>query len=225
MHAEEEFDLVVLCVGHAGPTRRPAGRAGRGAERARFRCRRRLPPGEVVAAEGVFVCGAARGAQGHPRLGDAGQRRRRACASQAAGGRSTLLTESEYPPERDVSGEEPRVGAIICRCGTNIGGVVDVPAVVEYAKTLPDVVFADERLYACSQDAQEWIREIVEENDLNRLMVASCTPRTHQPLFRETVRSAGLNKYLFEMANIREHCSWVHMEDPGERHAKGRSTW
>jgi heterodisulfide reductase subunit A len=136
--------------------------------------------------------------------------------------RGELIATREYPPEREVAGEEPRIGAVICRCGTNIGGVVDVPAVVEYARTLPNVVFADERLYACSQDAQEWIRDIVREHDLNRLMVASCTPRTHQPLFRDTMRSAGLNKYLFEMANIREHCSWVHMNMPDEATEKSK---
>lgn len=114
------------------------------------------------------------------------------------------------------------MGAVICRCGTNIASTVDVEEVVEHARSLPGVVFADERLYACSQDAQEWIRGIIHEHRLNRLLVASCTPRTHQPLFRETMKSAGLNSYLLEMANIREHCSWVHREYPRDATDKAR---
>ena len=125
-----------------------------------------------------------------------------------------MLTPVELPPERDVTGEEPRVGVFVCHCGINIGGVVDVPEVMEYASTLPGVEFADANLYTCSQDTQERIREKVEEHNLNRVIVASCTPRTHEPLFRNTVREAGLNPYLFEMANIRDQCSWVHMHEP-----------
>jgi heterodisulfide reductase subunit A len=128
--------------------------------------------------------------------------------------RNTLLTDVQLPPERDVTGEEPRIGVFVCHCGINIGGVVDVPEVMEYALTLPDVVFSDANLYTCSQDTQKHIREMVEEHDLNRVIVASCTPRTHEPLFRNTVREAGLNPYLFEMANIRDQCSWVHMHEP-----------
>jgi heterodisulfide reductase subunit A len=111
----------------------------------------------------------------------------------------------------DVVGQAPRIGVFICHCGTNIAGYVDVPGVVEYARTLADVAYAENNLYTCSNDTQERIKEKIREHDLNRVVVASCSPRTHEPLFRNTCREAGLNPYLFEMANIRDQCSWVHM--------------
>jgi heterodisulfide reductase subunit A len=117
----------------------------------------------------------------------------------------------EYPPEKDVEGKEPRIGVWVCHCGINIGSVVDVPAVTEYAKTLPNVVLSKESQYACAQDCLTEISNAIRELDLNRVVVASCTPRTHEPLFREACRDGGLNKYLFNMANIRDQCSWIHM--------------
>lgn len=128
--------------------------------------------------------------------------------------RNTLVREKEYPPEKDVTGQEPRIGVFVCHCGINIGGVVDVPQVTEYAKTLPNVVYAENNLYTCSQDTQDKIKAVIEDYNLNRVVVASCSPRTHEPLFQETIREAGLNKYLFEMTNIRDQCSWVHMHEP-----------
>jgi heterodisulfide reductase subunit A len=135
-------------------------------------------------------------------------------SSVIASERGKLVTVKEYPPEKEVSGKEPKIGVFVCHCGINIGGVVDVPGVVEYAKTLPNVAYAESNLYTCSQDTQKKIREKIEENDLNRVIVASCTPRTHQSLFQNTCAEAGLNPYLFEMANIRDQCSWVHMHEP-----------
>ena len=127
--------------------------------------------------------------------------------------RNTLTKKKELPPEKDVIGQDPRIGVFVCRCGINIASTVEVPAVVEKLQEVPGVVFAGENLFTCSQDAQTLIKQIIHENDLNRVIVASCTPRTHLPLFQETAREAGLNKYLVEMANIREHCSWVHMKE------------
>ncbi len=117
------------------------------------------------------------------------------------------------PPERDVTGEEVRIGVFICNCGVNIGGYVDVPVVREYAATLPGVVVADDNLFSCAQDTQEKIKRLIDEYGLNRVVVASCSTRTHEPLFRSLIREKGLNPYLFEMANIRDQCSWVHMGD------------
>ncbi len=119
-------------------------------------------------------------------------------------------------------GEPPRIGVFICHCGINIGGVVNVPEVVEYAKTLPNVVYAEANVYTCSQDTQKLIKEKIVQNKLNRVVVASCTPRTHEPLFKETVQEAGLNPYLFEMTNIRDQCSWVHMHQPKEATKKAK---
>ncbi len=143
-------------------------------------------------------------------------------SSVVASERGKLVTVKEYPPEKEVSVEEPRIGVFVCHCGINIGGVVDVPAVVEYAKTLPNVAYAENNLYTCSQDTQKKIREKIEENNLNRVIVASCTPRTHQPLFQNTCAEAGLNPYLFEMANIRDQCSWVHMHEPEKATRKAK---
>ncbi|MHA2385859.1 MAG: FAD-dependent oxidoreductase, partial [Candidatus Thorarchaeota archaeon] len=126
------------------------------------------------------------------------------------------LTESDL----ELITAEPRIGVIICSCGINIAGTVDVTEVTEYASTLPGVVYSENLLYSCSSDAQDVIKEAIKEHNLNRLVVASCTPRTHEPLFRATIEEAGLNKYLFELANIREHCSWVHQAAKDEATSK-----
>jgi heterodisulfide reductase subunit A-like polyferredoxin len=136
--------------------------------------------------------------------------------------RGSLIIPKEYPPEIDVSGQEPRIGVFVCHCGTNIAGVVNVPDVVEYTNTLSGVVYTDNNLYTCSNDTQEKIKEKIIEHQLNRVIVASCTPRTHEPLFADTLREAGLNPYLFEMANIRDQCSWVHMHEPGKATEKSK---
>ena len=143
-----------------------------------------------------------------------------ASAAAAAAGeilspaRHTETKTPEVVPETNVTNERPRVGVFVCRCGINIAGVVDVPSVAEYAKTLPYVEYASDNLYSCSQDTQETMSQIIKQKNLNRVVVAACTPKTHEPLFQETLINAGLNKYLFEMANIRNHNSWVHKNNP-----------
>lgn len=128
--------------------------------------------------------------------------------------RGTLAKERTFPPEKDVAAEEPRVGVFVCSCGINIAGTIDVKELTEYAKGLPNVVFVDNNLFSCSQDTQVLIKEKIKEHNLNRMVVAACTPRTHEPLFRETMKDSGLNEYLFEMANIRNQNSWVHSKEP-----------
>jgi heterodisulfide reductase subunit A len=139
-----------------------------------------------------------------------------ACAAteNLAAARNTRTNEIKMPPQRDVNREAPRIGVFVCNCGINIGGIVRVPEVVEYARTLPGVVYVEENLFTCSQDTQEKMTEVIREKDLNRVVVAACTPRTHEVLFQETLMNAGLNKYLFEMANIRNQNSWVHSHNP-----------
>ncbi|MCJ2557301.1 MAG: hydrogenase iron-sulfur subunit, partial [Candidatus Thermoplasmatota archaeon] len=132
----------------------------------------------------------------------------------ATGGERDVALVKELPEEIDVSGKESRVGVFVCHCGINIGGVVDVPSVVEHVRTLPNVAYAEDNLYTCSVTTQDKIKEAIKEHDLNRIVVASCSPRSYEKLFQETIREAGLNPYLFEMANIREHCSWVHSKEP-----------
>lgn len=136
--------------------------------------------------------------------------------------RNTLVAQEKHYEERDISGEPTRIGVFVCHCGINIGGVVDVPEVVDYASTLPNVVYAERNLYTCSADTQSIIKEKIKEHNLNRVIVASCTPRTHEPLFQATIREAGLNKYLFDLANIRDQCSWVHMHSPEEATEKAK---
>jgi heterodisulfide reductase subunit A len=118
--------------------------------------------------------------------------------------------------EKPEASEEPRIGVFVCHCGVNIGGFVDVPSVTEYVKSLPNVVHAENNLFTCASDGLNAIKEAITQQNLNRVIVASCTPRTHQPLFQATCEAAGLNKYLFNFVNIREHCSWVHMKE-GEK--------
>ncbi|MFO7984222.1 MAG: FAD-dependent oxidoreductase, partial [Desulfatiglandaceae bacterium] len=136
--------------------------------------------------------------------------------------RGTMVKERTYPEERDVSSEAPRIGVFVCNCGINIGGIVDVPGVAEYARSLPGVSHVEENLFTCSQDTQDKMREVIEQEGLNRVVVAACTPRTHEELFQETLKDAGLNKYLFEMANIRNQCSWVHSKEKEEATQKAK---
>jgi len=172
--------------------------------------------------KGIFVCGAFSAPKDIPESVAQASGAAAKAMSVIASERGTQVTSKEYPQERDVSQEEPRIGVFVCHCGINIGGVVNVPEVVEYAKTLPNVVYAEANVYTCSQDTQKLIKEKIQENKLNRVIVASCTPRTHEPLFRETVQEAGLNPYLFEMTNIRDQCSWVHMHEPKEATEKAK---
>jgi heterodisulfide reductase subunit A len=152
-------------------------------------------------------------------------------ASAAAASAQTILADQRGElvkvvaprAELDLAGAAPRIGVFVCNCGVNIGSVVRVPEVVEFARALPDVAHAEENLYSCSGDTQEKIKERILEHKLNRVVVASCTPRTHEPLFQQTLAEAGLNPHLFEMANIREHCSWTHREHPDEATAKAKS--
>jgi heterodisulfide reductase subunit A len=136
--------------------------------------------------------------------------------------RNKLSTERIYPEERDVSAEEPRIGVFVCHCGANIGRVVDVPSVVEYVQSLPNVVYAQEQLFSCATNCTQEITDIIREKGLNRVVVAACSPRTLEPLFRDTLREAGINPYYFEFANIREHCSWVHSREKEEATGKAK---
>ena len=220
---EEEFDLVVLSVGFKPPKGAPelARRLGLQLDGDGFCKTDEFSPLQTN-QPGIYVCGAFQGPKDIPETVTQ--------ASAAMAGASSLLTEvrgtlakkRDYPPEREVRGEKPCIGVFVCHCGINIGGVVKVPEVIEYARTLKDVAYVEENLYTCSQDTQEKIKKAIQEHQLNRIIVASCSPRTHEPLFQETLRQAGLNKYLFEMTNIRDQCSWVHMHQPEEATQKAK---
>jgi heterodisulfide reductase subunit A len=168
----------------------------------------------ATSVPGIYACGAFTGPKDIPYSVMEASAAACAATEDLAPARHTRTKTLELPPERDISEEPPKIGVFVCNCGINIGGVVRVPEVVEYARSLPNVVFSGENLFTCSQDTQENIAQIIEQKGLNRVIVAACSPKTHEPLFQETLVSAGLNKYLFEMANIRNQDSWVHSDNP-----------
>ena len=168
----------------------------------------------ATSREGIFVCGAFQGPKDIPQSVVDSSAAAAAAGEILAPARNTLAKSKEAIPEINITNERPRIGVFVCRCGINIAGVVDVPSVAEYAATLPYVEFSTDNLYSCSQDTQETITQIIKEKNLNRVVVAACTPKTHEPLFQETLVNAGLNKYLFEMCNIRNQDSWVHKNNP-----------
>ena len=212
---EEDFQMVVLAVGLNPPkdAKYLAEKFGIELNEYDFAKTDKFNPVQT-SRPGIYACGAFTSPKDIPDT---------VIQASAAAGcvntllydkRGTLITEKTLPPEIFVSGQPPRIGVFICHCGINIGGTVDVPEVTKYTSMLPNVVLADRNLYTCSADTQTIIKEKIKDYNLNRIIVASCTPRTHEPLFQETIREAGLNRYLFQMANIRDQCSWVHMNEP-----------
>ncbi len=215
---EEDFDMVVLSVGFSSPKRLEelAQRIGIDLDSYNFAQTSSFSPVQT-SKPGIYVSGCFDAPKDIPlSVTDASAAAAKAGAL-LSGARFTRTKKKELPPEIpaiDIKGVRPRIGVFVCKCGSNIAGVVDVPSVAQYAKTLPFVEYVDENLFSCSQDTQENITKVVQEQNLNRVVVASCTPQTHEALFQETVRGAEINKYLFEMANIRNQCSWVHSEHP-----------
>jgi heterodisulfide reductase subunit A len=219
----EEFDLVVLSVGM-----RPAADGEMLSKKLGFKlnkygfCETDVYSPLSTSRPGIFVSGSFSSPKDIPTTVAEASGAVAKAAALISDVRNTRVTEKEFVPEIDVTGQEPRIGVFVCHCGINIGGTVKVPAVVEYAKTLPGVVFAGENIFTCSSDTQEKMKEVVKEHKLNRVVVASCTPRTHEPLFQNTIREAGINPYLFEMANIRDQCSWIHMHEPEKATKKSK---
>jgi len=209
----EEFDMVVLSVGLQVPdaTVQLAERLGVELDDSRFAVTHPFAPVET-SRPGVYACGVFQEPKDIP--SSVIEASAAACAAGASlnTARNTLTRSVEIPEEVDVTEQEARVGVFVCNCGVNISSVVDVKGVTEYAKTLPNVVHAQENLFTCSQDSQDQMKEIIKEHKLNRVVVAACSPKTHEPIFQDTMESCGLNKYLFEMANIRNQDSWVHSE-------------
>ena len=219
----EEFDLVVLSVG-LQPARGAAELAravGIALNEHGFAA---TPPTDPLSTSrpGVFTCGVFGGPKDIPESVMEASGAASCAAVLLAEARGTRVEPRTYPPEEDIRGIEPRIGVFVCHCGINIAGVVDVAAVAQYAAQLRDVVFAETNLYTCSHDTQERLRNLIREHGLNRIVVASCSPRTHEPLFQETARQTGLNRHLVEMANIRDQCSWVHQGEPAAATEKAK---
>lgn len=221
--AEEPFDMVVLSVGMQTPPDAVELARSLGV---------RLSPGRfcetesfnpmATTREGIYVAGAFRGPTDIPQAVIEASAAAAVAAAPLTSARDTLTATRETPPKAGTPLKRPCVGVFVCHCGVNIASVVDVQAVCEYAKTLPFVKLVRNDLYSCSQDAQEAIGQIIQENGLNRIVVAACTPKTHEPLFQETLTNAGLNKYLLEMVNIRNQDAWVHKDDPGKATEKAK---
>ena len=219
---QETFDLLVLSVGlEPSPSSQGvAGRLNAAVDPRGFLAVSTFAPVDT-SRDGVFTCGSMSGPKDIPESVME--------ASGAASAAAAVLGDlpnkeirAEYPDERDIRGVPPSVGVFVCRCGINIASVVDVPQVVEHVSGLPRVKHAQELLFACAQDSQKIIKAAIEEKGLNRVVVCACTPRTHEPLFQKTLREAGVNPYLFEFANIREQCSWVHQNQPDEATSKAQ---
>ena len=212
---EEEFDMVVLSVGLMPPkeAKKIASSLGIELEEHGF-CKTMLENPVQTSRPGVFVCGAFGGPKDIPETVMEASAAAACAEGLLASRRGTMITAEENPEEKDLRGTGVRTGVFVCHCGINIGGVVDVPAVRDYAATLPTVVYSADNLFTCSQDTAVKMAEVIKEQNLTRVVVASCSPRTHEGLFQENCEKAGLNRYLFEMANIRDQNSWVHMHEP-----------
>jgi len=220
----EEFDLVVLSVGIQvqESSRQLADLLGIAVDRYGFAVTDTFSP-LAASRPGIYVSGAFNGPKDIPETVCEASGAAQVASAALSSARGSRITREQLPSERALQpGEELRIGVFICHCGTNIASVVNVPEVMEYARTLPGVVFVDKPLYTCSQDSQEQMRTIIEENNLNRIVVSACSPTTHEPLFMSTIRAAGLNKYYFDMANIRDQCSWVHPLEPDKATEKAK---
>lgn len=211
---EEEFDLVVLSVGLSPPKDAAKLATTFGIELNDHGFCKTDPRNPILTTrEGVFVSGAFQGPADIPEAVVSASGADAQIGELLNKRRDRLSRERVYPEERDTSEEELKIGVVVCHCGANIGRVVNIPELVEYASTLTNVSWAGENLFACSTENANQISKQIVEKGLNRVVLAACTPRTHEPLFRDTCREAGLNQYFFEFANIREHCAWVHSKE------------
>jgi heterodisulfide reductase subunit A-like polyferredoxin len=212
---QQEFDLVVLSVGLRVPpsVREMAWRLGIDLNQFGFAQTDRLSP-QATSQPGIYVAGAFQEPKDIPESVAQASAAAACAMDQLASARGNLIQRHEYPWERDTTDESPRVGVFICHCGHNIASVIDVERVAARAARMPNVFHAEASLYTCSDTNQQHIKDAIRKYRLNRLVVASCSPRTHEILFQETLRESGLNQYLFAMTNIRDQCSWVHKDDP-----------
>ncbi len=211
---EEEFEMVVLSVGLNPPSEAQslADKFGIKLNAHDFCDTNPANPMET-SRPGVFISGAFNGPTDIPESVFTASGASSQCGELLDYRRGKLTEEKVFPAERDVSKEQPRIGVFVCHCGANIGRIVNVPSTVEYALTLPNVIYAQEQLFSCASNSAREITDITKEKGLNRVVIAACSPRTLEPLFRETLREAGINQYYFEMGNIREHNSWVHSKE------------
>ena len=220
---KEEFDMVVLSVGLRPDENIKKLAQCLNIELTEWDFLKTLPFSTTeTVLPGIFVCGTVSAPKDIPETVTEASGAAQKAIELIKEQRHTLTKKIEYSQEIDVSDQAPRIGVFVCHCGINIAGTVKVMDVVEYARTLPNVVYAENNLYSCSDDSQQHIKKMIGEHKLNRVVVAACTPRTHEPLFQETIREMGLNKFLLEFTNIRDQCSWVHSHEPEAATEKAR---
>ena len=210
----EEFDMVILSIGFE-PREDSLAFAetfGIEADEYGFAKTSKLNPVET-SRRGIYVAGIYQGPKDIPETVIQGSGAAAGAMSVLGDCRGTEIEEVVLPPERDIADEDPKIGVFVCHCGVNIAGTVDVQEVADAAAKEEGVAHSETIMYACAPDGQAKVKELINEKGLNRVIIASCTPRTHSPLFQDTIREVGLNKFLFELADIREQCSWVHKDD------------
>ncbi len=211
---DETFDLAVLSVGMEPSDDAVATAKALGIELNAYNFVKTNDLTPVASSKpGVYVAGVIQGCKDIPQSVLEASAAACNAGMKLASARGSLVESQSFPTEKAVQAEEPRIGVFVCNCGKNIGGFADVPDIAEFAKTQPNVAYVEENMFTCSQDTQDKMAEVIKEQNLNRIVVAACTPRTHEPLFQETIRNASLNPFLFEMANIRNQCTWVHSDD------------
>ena len=219
----EPFDMVVLSVGMepSASAVETAQKLGLELNDYNFVKTDDMTP-VSTSVPGIYVAGVIQGCKDIPQ--SVMEASAAACSAgiSLSAARGALIKAEKTPDETDVSQQDPRIGVFVCNCGVNIGGFADVPAIAEYARSLPHVAYVQENLFTCAQDTQDKMVEVIKEHNLNRIVVAACTPRTHEPLFQETIRNAGINAFLFEMANIRNQCTWVHSDNKEVATAKSK---
>jgi heterodisulfide reductase subunit A2 len=219
----EAFDMMVMSIGLEAPASAKdlATKLGIGLDKYNFAECSSFDPVQT-STDGIYVAGCFQAPKDIPQSVVEASCAAAKASIALAEAKGSMSKTKTYPAEQDLVGQEPRVGVFVCACGINIAGVVDVNDVAEYSKTLPNVVYVENNMFTCSADTQVLIAEKIKEHGLNRVVIAACTPRTHEPLFKDTLREAGLNEYLVEMANIRNQNSWVHGNDPVKATAKAR---
>ncbi len=219
----ESFDMVVLSTGFriTDDVRRMAERLGVTLDDHGFVQSPAFAP-LSTSRPGVYACGVAQGPKDIPETMVEASGAACLAAAHLSATPDRDHDPEQFPPEREVSGQEPQVGVFVCDCGTDIGGVIDVPALVEHAKTLPGVKHAEAVGYGCSRESLEHIRQAIEREGLNRVVVGGCSPRTHEKKFQDTLRMAGLNPFLLDIANLRDQDTWVHHHHPEQAFQKAK---
>jgi heterodisulfide reductase subunit A-like polyferredoxin len=217
----EEFGLVVLSTGIriSREVQEMAKRLGLDLNTMGFMQTDRFSPA-ATSKPGIYVAGCFQEPKDIPESAAQGSAAAACLMEQLTAVRGTMISRHEYPWERDITDESPRIGVFVCQCGHNISSVIDVEEVARQAAKLPNVRHAEANAFTCSESNQQHIKEIIHKHRINRLVVASCSSRTHEALFQETLRESGLNAFLFAMTNIRDQCAWVHRDDPAAATAK-----